>query len=261
MPKIKLLPPIMPSLTLKVEYERALKELLSDMYFDSRELLAKQIVKALEERREYIADASPLDKLQQIINKLRTKYEKKYGTLSRKFPSDITKKIETDVSRRLRNQLAKEMSVKFHFNPALEEVLRAAAKENVSLIKSIPERYFRRLEYDVMSTVRNGENKTKLYEKLQDNYHTTRNRAYLIADDQINKITEQVERTRKQELGLYKAIWRHSGIPKEPRQSHKLADGKVYDIRKGCKIDREYIHPKEKINCNCFSQTVISKST
>ena len=247
----------MPSLTLKVDYEKALKELLSDMYFDSRELLAKQIIKALNERNEYTADASPLDKLQQIINKLRAVYEKKYGALSQKFPSELTEKIETDVSRRLKNQLIKQISIKYRFNPAMEEVLRAAAKENVSLIKSIPERYFRRLEYDVMSTVRNGENKTALYEKLQNNYHTTRNRAYLIADDQINKITEQIERTRKIELGLNKAIWRHSGIPKVPRQSHKAADGKIYDIRKGCYIDREYIQPKEKINCNCFSQTVI----
>jgi uncharacterized protein with gpF-like domain len=96
-----------------------------------------------------------------------------------------------------------------------------------------------------------------IYKEIIKDYGLTENQAALIASDQTKKFHEELLRQRRIEMGLYKAIWRHSGISIVPRKSHEEADGKVYDIRKGCKIDGEYIRPKEKIGCNCWEQAVI----
>ena len=66
-----------------------------------------------------------------------------------------------------------------------------------------------------------------------------------------------MRRARRKELGIKRAIWRHSSAAKEPRQSHVKANGKMFDVDKGMLIDGEYILPGMKINCGCTSRAVI----
>lgn len=267
-PKYKILPAIKPSVAINAEYQKELLKLLRQMrnsisYYclAAYKPILEEINKAKQDNA--IKDAKPtpsatMAKLKKVINAIRKRYQKKFNDLAGKLPNKIVEQIQKEVSRRIRNSLIKDMEVNFKWTPQMKLFLKAAVNENAALIKSIPQEYIKRVEFDLYESVSNGRNMTELTHKLEHkDYGISRRRAITIAYDQTNKITSEVDRQRKMELGLNYAIWRHSNIPQEPRISHLHADGKEFDVRKGCYIDGEYIQPAQKINCNCFSQTIL----
>ena len=61
-------------------------------------------------------------------------------------------------------------------------------------------------------------------------------------------------------MGVKYARWVYTYRSETPRESHVEADGRLFDISKGCLIDGEYILPGEKINCKCSFRPVIEES-
>ena len=258
--KYKILPAIKPSVALNAEYQKKLLTLLRQMrnsisYYclAAYKPIIEEINKSKADNSIKDAKATPsatMAKLKKVINAIRTRYQKKFNHLAGRWPKVLVEKIQKEVTNRLKNQLIKEMEIDFKFTPQMKLALKAAVQENVVLIKSIPQEYLKRVEFDLNDSIVKGRDMTELVDKLQHkDYGISRRRAITIAYDQVNKITETVDTQRKLELGLFKARWRHSSIPQEPRISHVHADGKEFDIRKGCYIDGEYIQPKEKPNC------------
>ena len=81
--------------------------------------------------------------------------------------------------------------------------------------------------------------------------------AEFIARDQANKAHAVIERAKRQELGITKAIWLHSHAGKKPRPSHLAANSKEFDVSKGMYLDGEWVQPGELINCRCCSKSII----
>lgn len=134
---------------------------------------------------------------------------------------------------------------------------KAAVIENVSLIKSIPAKYQEQITFYVTEAMSQGRNKTWLTERIMELGHSTRDRAKLIARDQLNKVTEVINVSRQMGLGITHNKWHHSSRPAQPRKSHVEADGKIYPLNDGLLIDGEKIFPGQKINCYCYSSPVI----
>jgi uncharacterized protein with gpF-like domain len=267
MPK-KYLPPIIPSAKIDKEYRNALFALIEQMQ-RSVEWYCKAAFKPVEKESEKLGlmDADPVNNLQRVINQVKKRYIKRFNELAGKLPKEVVEKIAKEVKRKIKSHLIDEMTVELHFSKAEKMLLNALTKENVALIKSIPQEYFKRVEYDIMSTVSEGRDMQDLSDKLSKGYGITRRRAVMIAYDQTNKITEKFDRANKIELGLFQAEWKHSHASQEPRPSHLEADGKTYDIRKGMYIVekdkkgkvvyRGWCHPASRPNCNCFSRTIL----
>ena len=254
--RYKILPPIKPSRAIIALYQAILKQFIRDMIKD----VNKNVIPAVKQTLEYVqevVDANKIDQLKREIARLKEKYIKRYGLLAQKLPENVIKKIQKDVGRRITNILAGEYAVKFKLTKEQQIIAKLATVENVNLIKSIPQEFFKRLENDIYQSVSAGRDFPKLIKKIKNGYGVSERKSAMLAFDQTNKITERIDRETKKELGITKAIWRHSSIPKEPRHSHVSADGKKYDIRKGCYISGEWIQPGEKINCGCFSQAII----
>lgn len=266
--KYKLLPPIKPSAKIDREYRYALFALIDQMQ-KSVEWYCKAAFKPVEKEQAKLGmlDADPVNNLQSVINQVKKRYIKRFNELAGKLPKQIVEKIAKEVKRKIKNHLIDVMTVDLRFSREQKILLNALTKENVSLIKSIPMEFFKRVEYDIMSTVTEGQDMQALSDKLSKGYGITRRRAIMIAYDQTNKITEKFDRMNKIELGLFEAEWKHSHAPQEPRPSHLAADGKTYDIRKGMYIVeknkkgkvvfRGWCHPAQRPNCNCFSRTIL----
>jgi SPP1 gp7 family putative phage head morphogenesis protein len=109
----------------------------------------------------------------------------------------------------------------------------------------------------VMRSVQVGRDASYLTDELTKRYGITQRRAELISRDQNNKATSVMNRARQLEIGITEAKWRHSHAGQHPRISHLEADGKVYSIAEGCKIDGEFIWPGEKINCRCTAKPIL----
>lgn len=108
-----------------------------------------------------------------------------------------------------------------------------------------------------MRSVTAGRDLKTLTDQLQERYGVTRRRATFIATDQNNKATAQMARARQLSMGVTKARWLHVGGGKNPRHSHVEANGKVFDLSKGLKIDGKYTFPGEEPNCGCVGAPLI----
>lgn len=142
------------------------------------------------------------------------------------------------------------------------DVLKASIKQNVSLIKSIPGKYFEQIEGAVMRSIQTGRGMADLQPELEKLGVVTKDRAALIARDQTSKATTAINKARMQGLGIRKFEWLHSGGGKEPRPLHKnVLNGQTFDLDNPPIIDErtgERGLPGQLINCRCRMVPVIS---
>lgn len=149
---------------------------------------------------------------------------------------------------------------------AVAEVTKAAIKQNVALIKSIPAKYFDQIEGEVMRSIQTGRGMADLQPAIQKIGGVTKDRAALIARDQTAKATTAINKARMNGLGIKKFEWLHSAGEKHPRELHitpfpaGLNHG-VFEINNPPVIDErtgERGLPGALINCRCRMVPVIS---
>lgn len=150
-------------------------------------------------------------------------------------------------------------TVAFKPTPGSVAAYQAVAAEQVNLIKSIPQQYLKDVQSKVWQSVMKGGDLHTLSASLHETYGVTRDRAALIARDQNNKAKATIEKTRRQEIGVKKAVWMHSSGGKVPRRTHIAMDGKLYDLAVGMwdSAAGKYVLPGELINCRCTSKAIL----
>lgn len=161
-------------------------------------------------------------------------------------------------------QLGKVDGFKINLNwtPELEQLSKAVIAENVSLIKSIPEKYFTEVEGMVYRSVAKGGDSKGLIDDLNryfsEREHITTKRVTNIAQDQIRKATASLTIERQKAAGVTHGIWIHSAGQANPRKAHVEAHGKVFKLSDGypCGPNGKYVKPAEEINCSCTFRPV-----
>lgn len=268
--RIHTLRAIRPNKGIEMAYRKKLIKMIDEMQHS-----VKYWIEAEYKRQEPVImadDATPADAMARALRKRFTQWQKNFNRESKKLAEWFVRKnykyTETAFKDSWRSyksqkfqQKLKEMgfTVELKMTPALQNVMKSFIHENVNLIKSIPEKYFTEVEGMVMRSVRSGRDLKYLTDALEHRYGITRRRAILIARDQNNKATGQMNRTRQIGLGIRQGIWRHASGVKDPRHSHQEAEGKVFDLEKGMYIDGEWLFPNEKINCHCYYTPVIEE--
>lgn len=203
-------------------------------------------------------DAPPSQEMQKVLRDLAERWKRKFEDAAPKIAELYLRKMFNSSDNSLKQALKDAgWSVKFTMTPAVRDAFNASLAENVGLIKSIPEKYLQQVEGIVMRAYSSGGSLKDMIDDIVQLYPQAKNRAELIARDQSSKANSVVNRTRQLELGLTRAKWMHSHGGKEPRLDHLAADGKEYDIEKGCLISGEYIQPGEMINCRCTSRPIL----
>lgn len=258
---------VRPRLVLANEYRARLLRIIDEMDRSITYWLkaayrgqSEGIAKVAGDRLAY--DEPTANVLDVVIRRLRRRWLRRFGNLSNNLAEYFATSVKERTDAQLKDILRRGgMSVKFQLTPAVREVLPAIVKENVALIRSIPEQYLGKVEGVVMRSVTAGRDLSTLTKELQEQYGVTRRRANTIAIDQCNKATGAIARARYIDLGIAKAIWCHSHAGFEPRPTHLANDGKEYDIVEGWfdtdpKV-RRHIHPGELIRCRCFSRPVL----
>jgi hypothetical protein len=197
-------------------------------------------------------------KLKKWGDKWRGKFDKLSGTLAKKFASRSFSTTENAMRAALREA---GFTVSFKTTRKSLESYKLVVAENVGLIRNLQASFYNKIQQDVWSSVRAGADMHTLSRKLQDSYGIEEKRAALISRDQNAKAKAVLETTRRQELGIDKAIWQHSAGGKEPRPVHVAwgREGKVFDLSKGLfdPDENEWVFPGQLINCRCTSRAVI----
>jgi len=250
---------VFPNKGLEIKYRKAMQSLIAEMQ-GSIEYWIKAAYRDEPPRMASLvaADAAPSKKMQKRLNILSSRWVEKFEaaapSIAEKYLRGQFKASDSAFSKALKEA---GWSVEFTMTPVVRDAFEASLFENVSLIKSIPEQYFKQVEGVVMRSYTAGRDLETMVKELRALYPKAQDRAELIARDQSNKANAVVNRARQMELGLTKAIWLHSHAGKHPRPSHVAANGKEYEIAQGCYIDGSFINPGEMINCRCSSRVVL----
>lgn len=253
--KVKTIRPVQPNAGVEAWYRRQLDKQVREMqksvvYWLKAEYKSSGAAVAM--------DSSPAMLMRDALRKLASRWTKRFDDIAKKLSTRFADEAMDNSDVSLYSALKDAgFTVEFNMTSQMNNALQATIGENISLIRSIPEKYFTEVDGLVMRSVARGRDLSYLTDELQKRYGITRRRAALIARDQNNKATSVMQAARQQSLGITKGVWRHSHAGKEPRPSHVKADGKVFELSKGMYLDDKWVMPGEEINCRCTWSPVI----
>jgi hypothetical protein len=256
--KYKLLNPIIPNWSISNQYRINLIKLTIKMTKDIIANIGNVYKKNENEITKILDSKSPvIDIFQEfkiIVNNWQFIYKKYASEYTRVFIDKTDKDVQKQINKSLIDFRVVE------FNQQDKNTLYAKQskiKENIDLIVDIPDKMKKQIQYALNTSIERGRDWKFLKSELLKIGNITNNRAKLIATDQIRKATSVISHCRQAEIGITENRWLYTNISKEPRLSHKHANGTIYEINKGCYIDGEYIYPAEKIGCKCTSAPII----
>lgn len=183
---------------------------------------------ALDEARKAFARKYPREKLAAIVEPVA---------------KDLAHFQAVQLNRQLREAVTVDV---VGSEPWLPPVIDAFTKENVSLIKTIPNQFFDDLEKRLSADLGDGVRYEELADTIAERYGVAASRAELIARDQAGKFFGDLNRVRQVDLGIDSAIWRGM-LDNRERDEHVDREGVEFDWDTG--IDGET--PGQPVLCRC----------
>jgi SPP1 gp7 family putative phage head morphogenesis protein len=253
--KDKTIPAVQPNEGIRLAYQRALDKQINRMAKDVQRVISRTYA---ANPPEMAADASPANELRAALRKLTRRWQADFDALAPELAEHFARDVADRSDRALAAMLRKRgFTVRFKASRVQNDVVQASIGENVALIRSIPAQYMTGVDGAVMRSVTAGRDLGALAKELREQHGVSTRRAANISRDQNNKATSTLTRVRQKELGIKKAVWRHSGGGKHPRPEHVAFSGKEYDIEKGAYLEGKWTWPGFEINCRCTSRSVI----
>ena len=145
-------------------------------------------------------------------------------------------------------------------NEGMQDYVQAATRQNVGLIKSLPEEYFTGIEYAVLGGIRGGDAPSTIANKIQKQTGIHERKARTIARDQTSKLTGEITERRQRQAGIKHFQWITS---KDERVGDDHRRAAKRDVGFGPGIYRWDKPPKEGVpgnstrpNCRCTARPV-----
>lgn len=196
------------------------------------------------------------------LARLQAHWEKHFDTLASKMASQMVHALYGDNVSAWSSKLKRAgFDIQLQMTPAQQLILKAKVPENVALIRSIQQEYHKDVEGIVSRNFLKGRDLSTMADEIKATSGVSTRRAALIARDQSNKATAQMNAARQAELGLNWATWLHSSAGKEPREKHVRAGREqwIFDTQSGIDFGDKFgqVLPGEAIACRCTSRSII----
>lgn len=250
-------------------YVKKLKKLTAQMTAECTKELAS-IYKELDYQIEFAQDESISSQVRIALNELQKKYGDKFSERSKELVKSLLRKTNRYSNMQINNALkdmlgdkAKDFALAGSaVSPEKSEVMKALLFENVSLIKSIPDEYFKQITGAVARSIESGTGLKELSKELMTFGAKSQRRADLIAQDQTRKAYNSINLRNFEECGIKKFRWMHSGGSREPREYHmNVLNGQVFDLDTGAPNEDgkkpDFIYPGQLPYCRCIMQAVL----
>lgn len=146
--------------------------------------------------------------------------------------------------------------------PLLRNALVEFQKENVSLIKSIPEKALGRLQDVLTSGQAKGRTPEQIARDIEGEFEVTKRRALLIARDQTMTLSEKLNRERQKAIGVTEYTWRARSGPEgdgKNRPMHLALHGTRQKLNTPPVVDSlgNRAHPGVQITCRCTAEPIL----
>lgn len=210
-------------------------------------------------------DASPFGDQRELfreLTNLRKRWERYFASMARRLATDVVEAAYSTNKAAWQGQVRREgFDIPMQLTDAQRTIMDVKVADNAALIRSIPEQYFTKIEGDVSRGFLAGRDLEAIASELRKTGESTTKRAALIARDQSNKLTAQMNSARQRELGVRYAYWKHSTVDKDPRVNHLRAsrDKWIFDTQVGVDMGDSFgfVLPGVAINCRCGSRSII----
>lgn len=250
-----------PNAAVAVRYQKRLDALIEQMTSEvEREL--KALFKDDTAQEFFATDASVTSQARIVTNMLKQKFTRLFAKKSKTLAESLAGESDAASSKSVHlsvKKLSGGLSLPTAaMTPDLTEIFKATVHENVSLIKSISQKYLTEVEQAVMRSITNGEGLKTLVPFLQKHRGITYARAKMIAHDQTRKAFQNMAAERMRKLGIQKAEWIH--VPSNhPRKTHQEMAGKIYNIDKGLydSHEKRFVIPGELVSCRCMCRPIV----
>ena len=256
------------------KYERSINRLVKQMADETKkEVIAlfqsttgKDFFK--QQKQAAAMDESLSSQARILMNSLMDKFyilfNRKSKSLAEIMLDGVSKASKTTLYSSLK-QLSGGLSLKTGVvSKGMEDVAKAIIEENVSLIKSIPEQYFKNITGEVMRSITTGRGLADLRPAIEKYDGQTYRRAKNIALDQTRKAYNSINAERMLSNNVKQFEWIHSGGGQHPRPSHQKISGHIFNFATLFKEQEALGVPKadrgipgQAINCKCVMVPVI----
>ena len=256
-------PPHPPSIkVLQMAYYKELRGIVQTLQRLTMEILIPQIPAIVEQAASLRpstdsarADMSYAELIDMFMALLRDRVGHIYTEEEiRRKAERMAKQVNNTNGRyydRLYNRILMGVSP-LRYEPWLQQEMAAFTKTNVTLIKSIPEKYFEQVEQIVTRGAQSGALGKDIAAKVKGRFKVTKNRALLIARDQVSKFNSDLNQLRQTEAGISKYMWQTAG-DERVRSAHEGNDGRVFSWNDPPSTG----HPGEGVNCRCVAVPVL----
>lgn len=206
-----------------------------------------------------------------LMNALTDKFTKLFAIKSKSIVNNMllgAEKTSTSMVHASLSKLSGGLSLKTGIvSPGYEDIAAAIVAENVSLIKSIPQKYLTDVTGSVMRSITQGQGLKDLVPEIQKYDGQTYRRAKNIALDQTRKAYNTINADKLTTLNVKQFKWIHSYGGVSPRESHMKIDGHIFSFENleaeqaalGVSKSDQGL-PGMAINCRCSMNPVIDLS-
>jgi len=235
--------------TIQVDYFRAIEPIVDRASALIRREVYPLVQRALVERRDDARlDATNLNAsidrvARQFADMLRpTQLEE----VARRFGSATSTFQRDQLNKQIRAAMGVDLST---IEPSVLRMIDDFTADNVALIKSVPQRLFADIETRITSGVRAGQRWEDMAAELEARHGVAKDRAKVIARDQVGKFYGELNQKRQENLGITGYIWRTSN-DNRVRDEHELREG-VHFEWSDPPADG---HPGEPVLCRCYAE-------
>lgn len=199
-------------------------------------------------------DASGRD----VRETLRKMAERLNDDASPKKLEQLAERFGRRTSEFQREQLRRQIKAAVAVDPLMSEKgitgrVEQFTHQNVSLIQTVPQRFFSETEQVVMTGVRAGKRATEIAGDIADRFDVAESNAKRIANDQVGKFFGELNRVRQTNLGINGYVWR-GFLDNRERPEHFQREGERFDWSD----PPDGGHPGEDINCRCWAEPDLS---
>ena len=219
------------NVSIQQKYESRLKFLVLSMTRETRKEIENLFkINANDSAMDASLGSQARITMNYLTNKFIRLFSKKAKKLAEQMLGSVSKTSKSNLHSSLK-KLTGGLSLKTGLiTKDFEDIAAATIAENVSLIKSIPQEYFKQVTGSVMRSITEGTGVGDIYEDLRKFNGMTDRRAKNIALDQTRKAYNTINAERLKSLKVKKFEWIHSGGGAQPRESHMKIDGHIFSL-------------------------------
>lgn len=261
-PKIRKAPRMFLGITIENEYVRILRNLIiANLSELTNMILIPRLPAIVQEAGALrpVSDAAELlkridafaDQILSAMLALRQGFSRSVTDFEVQRKAERIGELTSNFQRKqVTRVIAGQIGVKvFIPEPWLADAMKGFVESNVSLIKTVSERYFDQVESIAFRGAREGKRVEEISKEIQGRIGVSRSNADRIARDQVSKFFGELNQLRQEQVGIESYTWR-TVRDNRVRADHAAREGRIFKWSKP-PFDG---HPGEPVNCRCYAE-------